>query len=549
MRATITGMFPVTPGATPVSGWVEFAFDATWSDGLVRVSSPVRGILHPTLFNSFVTPGTLQPLLVPATAYGSNVSAGPPITVTWYLLDSAGQPNSDGFFAGILQADASGNWNVNTKIVDTIVSGTGPAPTGLYLGDIGTLVQSPATLPNDVGAFAVRYDAAQTLTLAQRNQARKNAGPSNNFKLDAASYMAPGYSRSIPLPDTGFSTRVLCKDLSVANRVWFQGSRFGQIGFSDNAGTTFTPKYANPGGAQAIQGMTFVNGFAYLLCSTGSTQGQLWRAPLPDASGNGMTFTKIFDLAAPPGGITPGANSSFRNACVAVLAGSPNQLYLLEYGTGQITGGPQLYYSADNGTTWLSRRQWANAKHGHAVQVVAGVPWVMLGDGGAGLVDVGLWKASTAAATVWNQVSNFGADYTNIVGINFFAITPPGATTQIMLFESDGLQNFGPLIYPATSGSQKPLMPSSTLPAQYAGTMRSMCYTSEGYLMWAHTGEGGAVGPYDSFWIAAPPFNQPILLESASGAGNPLGTLGDAVEDGIYVWMGFTRIVKPTLIT
>jgi hypothetical protein len=396
----------------------------------------------------------------------------------------------------------------------------------------------------------LKQTGADTFVKAQIAIADLPIGGNNNLSPDAANRMTGGeYARIAPLSDAGFNIRVLARDPNVAGRVWFLGAKFSQIGYSDDHGVTFTPKSVNPDTSKGVQSLLFVNGFAYLTISgTASLSGQVWRSAAPNASGAGWAWTKIFDLGAPPSGITPGANGTFRNSCLAVLAGSPNQLYLVDYGAGTITGGPQLYYSSDNGASWVSRKQWANAKHAHAIKIINGVPWVMLGDSGNNLADVGLWKASTAAATLWAQVTGYGADYSNIVGINFFTITPAGAIAPFIIAESDGPFNHGPLVYPGTSGAIRPMFPISSLPLQYAGTMRSLVITSEGNIMWVHTGEAGGIGPMDSFWVAAPPFNQPILLEAIDNTGSPLGTLGDGVEDGAYVWFGKTRITKPTLI-
>jgi hypothetical protein len=172
VRATITGIPAVPNGNTWTDGWIEFAFDAAWSDGSARSVSPVRGVLQPSTRDRFVTPGSLSPLLVPATPTGTGVVAGPRITMNWYLKDSSGNEFYDSVDCGILLADASNNWNMNTQLLPIqFVDNAGPAPVGLSQaqGDaryvqLGVLATTAA-----VGAmqFATGVEAAAR-TVAQK---------------------------------------------------------------------------------------------------------------------------------------------------------------------------------------------------------------------------------------------------------------------------------------------------------------------------------------------------------------------------------------------
>jgi hypothetical protein len=292
-------------------------------------------------------------------------------------------------------------------------------------------------------------------------------------------------------------------------------------------------------------GLYFTASYAWLLCGPiASQQGSLYRSPLPDSSGNGLAWTKMFDLAAPPGGMTTAVGATFRNSCVAF---SGTNVYLLEYGVGAlVTGGPSVYVSTDSGATWAKPKTWANAKHGHAVKVIGGVPWVMLGDGGTAFTDLGLWNATSTAGTTWNQRSLYShaAGGNTLYGINFFPANVGGQ--PMILAEYDGNYNHGPIVFPSQATNvTRALLPTFTMPHAYAGTMRQMTLTSEGNLMWVHTGEGGAVSATDSIVIAkGPHFTQPVVLETIANTGNPLGTLGDPIENGQYIWFGHHRVRK-----
>lgn len=359
------------------------------------------------------------------------------------------------------------------------------------------------------------------------------------------------YSRTVPKPlDSGTSAiRPLAQDPNVAGRIWAVDLGHDYITYTDDHGATATRAILNPShsaGYGAVQ-LLFAGSDVWFVTSgtTGAT-GQVWKSPAPIADGSGIAWTKMFDLAAPPAGITVGDESSFRNSCLAV---SGSNVYLVEYSVATITGGPSIYYSADGGSTWTKTKTWANAKHCHSVKVIAGVPWVMVGDAGPTWTDIGLWTATAANAAAWNQRSIYGeANGGNtLYGINMQTYTMNGQ--GIVLSEYDGQRAYGPLIFPSQSPSvSKALLPQCQLPGGYVGTMRQMTLTSEGNLMWVQTGEQGAVGPFDTVWIAKPPFTIPILLEALAASANTFGTMGDPVEDGIYVWFGTSRCTKEKFI-
>lgn len=344
------------------------------------------------------------------------------------------------------------------------------------------------------------------------------------------------YTRTKPAP-TGATTGfyALAKDPAVATRVWGNGLDFSTLGFTDNNGATYTPKTLHPGSG-AMHQLLFTATHAWLVTGSNSDRnGQVWRSPLPDASGNGLVWTLKFDLASPPSGLAAGVNSFFRPQCLAV---SGTNVYLLEYGT-TVTGGPSIYYSASNGDTpWTKPKTWANAKHGHAIHVINGAPVVMLGD--ASFTDLGLWRASATNGTgPWTHISLYGEALggNTRYGINFVPVTRNGGTR--LFVEYDGDERLGPLVFPgpADGPTFRPLQRTFEMPSDYPGTMRCLTLTSEGNLMWVWTTENGALGPHDdTVWISKPPFTSAVLIDSFAPS---TMFLGDPVEVGNYVWFGY----------
>lgn len=341
---------------------------------------------------------------------------------------------------------------------------------------------------------------------------------------------------------TGFYA--LAVDPSVAGRVWGNGIDFSTLGFTDNGGTSYVAKTINPGSG-AMHQLLFTPAHAWLVTGSNSDRsGQVWRSPLPDASGNGLSWTLMFDLAAPPSGLTAGVNSFFRPQCLAVNGAN---VYVLEYGT-TVTGGPSVYYSATTGgTPWTKPKTWPNAKHGHAIHVINGTPVVMLGDAGATFTDLGLWRSTASAATSWTRISQFGEAIggNTLYGINFLPLTVNGKA--MLAIEYDGALNYGPLFFPGTGGTFDlwPFLPTFQVPPAYFGTMRTLTLTSEGNLMWVQTAENGAFGANDTVWISKAPYTSAVLLDTFTS-----GTmfLGDAVEDGDYVWFGYYRCRKEKFV-
>jgi hypothetical protein len=363
------------------------------------------------------------------------------------------------------------------------------------------------------------------------------------------------YSRTRPTPDGGTSLITpLIMDPTVPGRMWSQGVKYAQLGYGPVDGSVFTPV----GGARLPGGNAITGLFAsptHLWATMGPMtpgKGSVWRSPLPAASftgstGHGLSFTKVFDLVDPPSGITVGDNAYWRNSSLATDA-TGQRVMLLEYGT-VITGGPSAYFSIDAGTTWTKVKTWAKAKHGHAVRWHKGQWWVQLGD--TGFSDLGVWSAPDSEPFMWRRRSTYqmatsdSAEY----GINIFPITVNGI--EKMVVEADTLSNFGPLFLPTgTPDNQRSFIPSARLPIEHKGTMRQLTYDPEtGNLYWYQTCELGVLNTTDSIWMLAPPYTQPILLESFPYQGAGGETQGDPVIYGDYLWLGRNCIRKELTMT
>lgn len=420
--------------------------------------------------------------------------------------------------------------------------------------DLALVVTIPPAPPTIV-VVSHETAAAAAASAAEAAQSAENAAAAASMvRLApvAASEVTQGlYTRTHPTP-TGAAAglRALARDPLVYGRIWVQSQSTYALGYTDDHGVTWVSKGPIPAGPSAgVQGLYFVNNSAWILQGPGivGRDGSLWRSPYPDANGNGLAWTKVFDLGAPPAGITVGLEAVMRNGIFA--AEGPN-LYLGEYcGLSQITGGPSLYYSPDSGQNWSKVKTWANARHIHEVRVIGGVPWVTLGDASPTWTDVGLWCATTAQATTWNRASVYGeANGGNtLYGIGFLP-TNVGNTPGIIL-ESDTHRGVGPLAFMSQDKTKRrALLPLNTVPPAYVGTMRSLTLTSEGNLMWLHTGEDGAVGDRDSVCISKGPYyTETIVLESVAAGYPPFGSStgpGDPVEDGDYIWIAGQLIHK-----
>jgi hypothetical protein len=225
------------------------------------------------------------------------------------------------------------------------------------------------------------------------------------------------------------------------------------------------------------------------------------------------------------------------------------------YGNQAVSGGPFIYVSSNIGgaaasITFTNTKFWSYAKHGHAVKIIGGVPWVALGDypwpnspdaAQAPSTHVGFHAATSAAGTSWTQkvTANAASPYD---GINFFPITIGGA--PMIIAESDSKYATGPIIVPTQTNTGSTVIPLAPMQIYmpHLQTMRSLYLTPEGNIMWYGTGESGNVGPYDGIWMAAAPFTKPFLLEQLTL--NTVAAPNEAIAMGNYVWIGNNRITR-----
>jgi hypothetical protein len=405
----------------------------------------------------------------------------------------------------------------------------------------GEAILSPA---GDTVTAKVAFTSGATYSSANWNLSTSYAGLDVQLSRPTKAKVTQGlYARVVT------HGRALATDPSVAGRVW--GATSGGISFWDASGGARTDATPLPSTQSPVQ-MIFGTSFVFLVTSGNADRlGQVWRSPLPAANGTGLVWSKLFDLTGGTttvaGGVDGGVGSYFREQSFAI---NGNEGYILEYG-GTVTGGPSLYYSANvnvatpSSILWTKRNTWANAKHGHGVAVVGGVPWAMFGD--AGFSDLGLWRATASNAGTWNKLSLYGeAEGGNtLYGINIIPVTIDGQ--PVVITDNDTKTGASVLGYNTQGNIRLPFVPLLRVPMPYHGTVRSLSLTSEGNLMWVQTGEAGAVGALDSIWISKAPFTEPVLLESFP-SNNTLSTLGMKVESGNYIFFGTYRITKEKFI-
>ncbi|MEJ1087067.1 hypothetical protein WDU99_01905 [Microbacterium sp. Mu-80] len=421
----------------------------------------------------------------------------------------------------------------------------------------GAHFRVPRGEPGLPGGNAIENDAAvaayvATPTSATHQQLLPVIGGAQAEPITSQAALS-GYERTRPAPvDASGGIRMLMRDPTVAGRIWGQHltGTTRMIGYTDDHGATFVPKSAPPAGYQAgASSIRFGNGYLYLLqVPAGATpSGQVWRSPYPDANGDGIVWSKVFDLATPPEGLVTGGNSTLRSDCLAVDGAD---VYVVEYSpAGNVSPGPSIYHSRNNGRTWAKAKTFT-ARHIHAVAVISDVPWVSLGDAGNGWTDRGLHSAHTRTGAAWTKRSlspetNAGWAGNDLYPINFIPMEVGGA--PMIVAESDSRHLVGPLLF-STQGlvGVRPLVPVCQVPPPYFGSMRHLTLTPEGNLIWLQTGEVGDIGDFDCIMIAkGPHFSKAVVAEAIPATSNLFASAGDSVLDGDYVWFGSQRIKRP----
>ena len=352
---------------------------------------------------------------------------------------------------------------------------------------------------------------------------------------------------------TDMSWRALAVDPNYPTRLW------------GNAGTTFSYRDLSGSAGSQVVCTTPLTGSYYIVSliftatkmfavttAVGTRMGQIWRSPLPDAGASNISWEKLFDLN---GGIlmnpgpalgSGGDTSTLREGSVVIDAS--DKIYVLEYG-GTITGGPSFYYANGASTTnaasflWGKSKTWTNGKHGHALMIDATTSsiWATIGD--AGFSDLGLWRAPLVDVAAWVKVSSpstypGGNDF---YGINMRKITRSGV--DMILIESDLLIGHGLLLHQRTSNLAAPLIALAPLAAPYFGTVRGIHVRTNGHIYFLSTGEGGAVGQYDSFWVWR--FGDPAPIRVYTVAATPgTSTILNTVETSSHIFIGRYRLTK-----
>lgn len=332
------------------------------------------------------------------------------------------------------------------------------------------------------------------------------------------------------------------------DRVWGASSYgISYIPYVDGQRSTRVDVCARPSSQSGVN-MVFDGDYVYLVTSgNASKQGQVWRSPVPGESAS-FTWTLIFDLTGftttDAENVDGAVNSYFREGSFAV---SGQEACIVEYGS-TLVGGTNVYLTQNchvsrSSMLWTKTKTFENAKHGHSVTRVGTKWWVMIGDTGSD--DIGLW--SSGDGVTWAKRSVHGESGNPFYGINLYPVTILGA--PVMLTEADNLHGHSVLCYPSQEATGSfPLTPVVDADWPYnLGTVFALAYTTEGNLMWFQTGENGAVGPQDSFWISCPPFRSAVLLEAVP-SNNSLGSMFHAVEIHDDVYFGGWRIVKEKFV-
>lgn len=221
------------------------------------------------------------------------------------------------------------------------------------------------------------------------------------------------------------------------------------------------------------------------------------------------------------------------------------RIYYGNYNAASDTPGAYVYRSGSSGDTWASGLSVATARHVHAVAVdpvTSTTVWATVGDASP---ERGLYK-STDQGVTWAKVSSdtrYGIDIR-------FAYSMTGAPNRVIV-EGDGsagsphMMSFLAALSSATHDAV--VYPDTSPPdgdGSWAGSARASLVTSEGNLVWASTGEGGAIGPREGLWIAKGPwFTSPVLLEEWAQGSQP--SWGRTYESGAYLFNGRNKITRP----
>lgn len=314
----------------------------------------------------------------------------------------------------------------------------------------------------------------------------------------------------------------------IGTRLYARNITNDKFAYSDDSGdtwtdasTTLTTAFGATGIAELVGHTTYM--FAVLL------DGRLLRANL-------NSFATWADKSAPvPVGTTARAGVFSSNS-------TGTRIYYGNYNADPGTPGAYVYRSGSSGDTWASGMSVAAARHVHAVAadpVDANTVWATVGDSAP---ERGLYK-STDLGVNWSKISS---DTRYGIGINF-AYSYAGQSDRLIL-EGDGSAGSANMLsfVAASSGVAHVdlILPPD---ASWNGSARASILTSEKNLVYASTGESGAIGPREGLWIAkGTALNQPVLLEEWASGAQP--SWGRTFESGAYLFNGRHRMVRPKFV-
>lgn len=320
----------------------------------------------------------------------------------------------------------------------------------------------------------------------------------------------------------------------IGTRLYGRNISTDQFAYSDDDGLNWTSAATTIAsvigvGVSAVEIISYPT---YMMMTT--LNGKIYRANLNDFAN--WTEKSVSDA---PAGTTG------RVGTLASVGGGTPRLFYTNYNAATDTPGVYVWRSGNGGDTWSKATIVADGRHGHAVAidpVTTTTVYVIAGDSAPGR---GLYR-STDNGVNWSQVNTdtrYGIDLR-------FAYSLTGAPNRIIM-EGDGSAG-SPLMLSflsaLTTGVTDPLIYPDTAPpdggGSWSGSARAMCITSEGNLVFATTGEGGAIGPREGLWIAKGPwFTTPVLLEEWAQGSQP--SWAKTIESGNYLYNGNNRITKP----
>lgn len=319
----------------------------------------------------------------------------------------------------------------------------------------------------------------------------------------------------------------------IGSRLYARNLSNDFFAYSDDSGDTWTDSVTTMtsvfGSAACLQ----IIGYATYMFAV-LNDGTLKRANLNAFS----TWTDKSVSDAPVG-------TTGRVSVLASYGGGTPRLFYTNYNADVGTPGVYVWRSGSAGDTWSKTTIAASARHGHAIAIDPTTPttiWLTIGDSAP---DRGLWK-STDNGVTFSQVNTntrYGIDI-------LFAYSLTGAPSRVIM-EGDGNAGAPHMmshLSALTTGYTDPVIFPDLDPADglgsWAGSARAGIVTSEGNLVYASTGEAGAIGGREGLWIAKGPwFTTPVLLQEWDQGSQP--NWSKTYESGAYLFNTKYKITRP----